>query len=94
MDEAFYPTIAYRFLQGDRILYDEWNNSIPYGYYMVVLNVAGARKVWLRAEFCGRKRALLSLEIDINLDIIRAILLLVMGVDYGSESRYHGVRRL
>jgi len=27
MDEAFYPTIAYRFLQGDRILYDEWSNT-------------------------------------------------------------------
>jgi hypothetical protein len=25
MDEAFYPTIAQRFLQGDRILYDEWH---------------------------------------------------------------------
>jgi hypothetical protein len=24
-DEAFYPTIAKRFLDGDRILYDEWN---------------------------------------------------------------------
>ena len=27
LDEAFYPTIANRFLQGDRILCDEWNNS-------------------------------------------------------------------
>ena len=27
LDEAFYPTIAYRFLQGDLILYDEWSNT-------------------------------------------------------------------
>ena len=27
MDEAFYLTIPYRFIQGDRILFDEWNNS-------------------------------------------------------------------
>lgn len=27
LDEAFYPTIAHRFLQGDRILYDEWSNT-------------------------------------------------------------------
>lgn len=27
LDEAFYPTIAYRFIQGDAILYDEWNNT-------------------------------------------------------------------
>lgn len=27
LDEAFYPTIAKRFLQGDRILFDEWNNT-------------------------------------------------------------------
>lgn len=27
LDEAFYPTIAYRFIQGDSILYDEWNNT-------------------------------------------------------------------
>lgn len=27
LDEAFYPTIAYRFLQGDRILFDEWSNT-------------------------------------------------------------------
>lgn len=27
LDEAFYPTIAYRFIQGDFILYDEWNNT-------------------------------------------------------------------
>lgn len=27
LDEAFYPTIAYRFLQGDAILYDEWSNT-------------------------------------------------------------------
>lgn len=27
IDEASYPTIAYRFIQGDSILYDEWNNT-------------------------------------------------------------------
>lgn len=27
LDEAFYTTIAYRFLQGDLILYDEWSNT-------------------------------------------------------------------
>lgn len=27
LDEGFYPTIAYRFIQGDRILVDEWNNT-------------------------------------------------------------------
>ena len=27
LDEAFYPTIAYRFLQGDRMLFDEWSNT-------------------------------------------------------------------
>lgn len=27
LDEAFYPTIAYRFIQRDRILVDEWNNT-------------------------------------------------------------------
>lgn len=27
LDEAFYPTIGYRFIQGDAIMYDEWNNS-------------------------------------------------------------------
>lgn len=27
MDEAFYPAIAYRFIQGDKILYEEWNNT-------------------------------------------------------------------
>lgn len=27
MDEAFYLTLPYRFLQGDRMLCDEWNNS-------------------------------------------------------------------
>lgn len=26
MDEGFYPTIVYRFLQGDAILYEEWSN--------------------------------------------------------------------
>ena len=27
LDEAFYPTIAYRFIQGDAILSEEWNNT-------------------------------------------------------------------
>lgn len=27
LDEGFYPTIAYRFIKGDKILYEEWNNS-------------------------------------------------------------------
>ena len=27
VDEAFYPTIAYRFIQGDAILNEEWNNT-------------------------------------------------------------------
>lgn len=27
LDEAFYPSIAYRVLQGDRLFWDEWNNT-------------------------------------------------------------------
>ncbi len=35
LDEAFYPTIGYRFSQGDAVLYEEWSNTQLYGVLMV-----------------------------------------------------------
>lgn len=35
LDEAFYPTIGYRFLQGDAILYEEWSNTQLTGILML-----------------------------------------------------------
>lgn len=37
LDEAFYPTIAYRFFQGDRILFEEWNNTQLYAVLVMPL---------------------------------------------------------
>ena len=35
LDEAFYPTIAYRFMQGDAILYEEWSNTQLTGFLLL-----------------------------------------------------------
>lgn len=42
LDEAFYPTIGYRFLQGDKILYEEWSNTQLCGVLMMPF-----LKLWL-----------------------------------------------
>jgi hypothetical protein len=36
-DEAFYPTVAYRFLMGDRILYDDWGGAQLYSVLLMPL---------------------------------------------------------
>jgi hypothetical protein len=36
-DEAYYPTIAYRFLMGDRILYDDWGGAQLYSVLLMPL---------------------------------------------------------
>lgn len=35
LDEAFYSTIAYRFMQGDAILYEEWSNTQLAGFLLL-----------------------------------------------------------
>lgn len=58
LDEAFYPTIAYRFLQGDRILFDEWSNMqlsavviMPF-LKIYMLFTGGLNGVYLYIRYC------------------------------------------
>lgn len=50
LDEGFYPTISYRFIQGDRILFDEWNNTQLSNFLLIPL-----MKVFLKikGDFTG-----------------------------------------
>lgn len=50
LDEGFYPTIAYRFIQGDQILVDEWNNTQLSNFILIPLMKFFLR---LKGDFTG-----------------------------------------
>lgn len=74
LDEGFYPTIAYRFIQGDRILFDEWNNTQLSNFLLIPL-MKGFLKI--NGDFTGIylfiRYAYTVLKIVISISIYRTL---------------------